>query len=127
MFYDANPLLFERAKYLRNHLTHAEIVLWSYLRNRPMGYKFSRQHPIGIYVVDFYCHALKLVIKADGSIHHLPEVQLADIEREKILEKDGLLILRFSNDEIIKQTSQVIEKINCTLTKIIPPSGGWGL
>lgn len=102
MFYEANPLLFERAKYLRNHLTDAEMKLWGYLRTRPMGYKFRRQHPIGIYIVDFYCHALKLVIEADG-----------------------LQVIRFTNNEILKNTEHVIEQINIILTeKSIPPSGG---
>jgi cyclase len=50
MFYEADPLLFERAKYLKNHLTNAEMKLWGYLRTRPMGYKFRRQHPVGIYI-----------------------------------------------------------------------------
>lgn len=102
MFYEANPLLFERAKYLRNHLTDAEMKLWGYLRMRPMGYKFRRQHPIGIYIVDFYCHALKLVIEADG-----------------------LQVIRFTNNEILKNTEHVTEQINIILTeKSIPPSGG---
>jgi cyclase len=116
MFYKADPLLFERAKYLRNHLTNAEMKLWGYLRTRPMGYKFRRQHPIGIYVVDFYCHNLKLVIEADGSIHDKQEVKEADRERQISLEQDGLQVIRFTNDDILKNTEQVIEKINTILT-----------
>ena len=125
MFYEANPLLFERAKYLRNHLTNTEMTLWGYLRTHPMGYKFRHQHPIGIYIVDFYCHACKLVIEADGNIHDLVSVRQADQERQRSLEADGLHVMRFTNTEILKNKEKVIEKINILLTeKSIPPSGG---
>ena len=125
MFYDANPLLFDRAKNLRNHLTDAEMKLWGYLRTSPMGFKFRRQHPIGIYIADFYCHACKLIIEADGSIHNKEDVLLSDIERQKSLEATGLQVIRFSNHDILKNTEYVIEQINIILTtKLIPPSGG---
>ena len=117
MFYQADPLLFERARYLRNHLTNAEMKLWGYLQTRPMGYKFRRQHPIGIYVVDFYCHPLKLVIEADGSIHNKQEVKEADHKRQLSLEQDGLQVIRFTNDDILKNTEHVIEQINIILTR----------
>jgi len=125
MFYQADPLLFERAKYLRNHLTNAEMKLWGYLRTRPMGYKFRRQHPIGIYIVDFYCHACKLVIEADGSIHGLQDIKEADQERQISLEKDCLQVIRFTNDDILKNLEHVMEQINIILIEqLIPPSGG---
>ncbi|MES2328376.1 MAG: endonuclease domain-containing protein [Bacteroidota bacterium] len=116
MFYQADPLLFARAKHLRNHLTNAEMKLWGYLRTRPMGYKFRRQHPIGIYIVDFYCHALRLVIEADGGIHNRQDVKKSDHERQLSLEKDGLLVVRFTNDAIFNNTELVIEKITILLT-----------
>lgn len=125
MFYEADPLLFERATYLRNHLTNTEMTLWGYLRTHPMGYKFRRQHPIGIYIVDFYCHACKLVIEADGNIHDLVSVRQADQERQRSLEADGLHVMRFTNAEILKNTEKGVEKIKTLLTeKSIPPSGG---
>ncbi len=138
MFFDADPLLFERAKYLRNHLTDAEMKLWGFLRTNPIGYKFRRQHPIGIYIVDFYCHTIKLVIEADGNIHDQPDVQQSDKERQQSLESDGLQVIRFSNDDILKRTEFVIEQINNMLiTKLTPlcadaealaqESGGWGV
>lgn len=83
MFYGANPLLFAKAKELRNNMTQAEVVLWEYLRTKPSGYKFRRQHPIGIYIADFFCHKLNLAIELDGSIHDLEEVRLNDEERQK--------------------------------------------
>jgi cyclase len=128
MFFDAHPLLFKQARHLRNHLTDAEVKLWGYLRTKPFGYKFRRQHPIGIYIVDFYCHAYKLIIEVDGSIHNIPEIQQADLARQLSLETDGLQVIRFSNKEIFWNIENVINRINNILqTKSIPPSGGMGV
>jgi imidazole glycerol-phosphate synthase subunit HisF len=112
MFYSAGPAIFQRAKELRNHPTDAERILWMHLRTRPKGYKFRRQHPIGNYIVDFYCHALKLVIEADGSIHELDAVIKADTERQSVIEKEGIKSIRFPNDLIMQDMNTIIEKIN---------------
>ena len=111
MFNGATNLLFEKAKELRENMTQAELVLWEYLRQHPLGYKFRRQHPLGIYIVDFYCHKLKLVIEVDGSMHGLKEVQDADVERQRQLEMDGLKVVRFTNEKILKRKEEVIEQI----------------
>lgn len=115
MFFGASPLIFEKAKALRNSLTFAELVLWSYLKTSPSGYKFRRQHPVGIYIVDFYCHALKLVIEVDGSIHEQIEVKKHDEKRQSDLEDFGLSVVRFNNDEVEKRLEVVIEKIETIL------------
>jgi imidazole glycerol-phosphate synthase subunit HisF len=83
MFYNASPLIFERAKELRANLTPAESVLWGYLKSKPLGYKFRRQHPVSIYIVDFFCYKLKLVIEVDGPVHDKPDIKLSDVERQK--------------------------------------------
>jgi cyclase len=111
MFFGASKLLFEKAKELRENMTQAELVLWEYLRQHPLGFKFRRQHPLGIYVVDFYCHKLKLVIEVDGSVHGDKEVEKADKERQRQLELDGLKVLRFTNEEVLKAKEVVIEQI----------------
>ena len=59
--------MYQRARELRNNSTHAEIILWGYLKAKPLGYKFRRQHPYAIYILDFYCHSLKLCIEVDGN------------------------------------------------------------
>lgn len=61
--------LYQRARELRNRSTHAEDILWDYLKTKPNNFKFRRQHPYSIYILDFYCHSLKLVIEVDGGIH----------------------------------------------------------
>jgi cyclase len=111
MFFGASYLLFQKAKELRENMTEAEVVLWEYLRQHPFGYKFRRQHPLGIYVVDFYCHKLNLVIEVDGSVHGEKEVIEADMERQRQLERDGLKVARFTNEEVLKKREEVIDRI----------------
>jgi len=112
MFYDAGATIFQRAKELRNQPTDAERIMWMHLRTRPKGYKFRRQHPVGNYILDFYCHALKLAIEVDGSIHNEEEVIQADNERQKNLETEGIKFIRFTNKEIMINLHEVIGKIN---------------
>ena len=108
MYYKASPLLFEMAKELRNNVTTAEMLLWSYLRTKPEGFKFRRQHPMGIFIADFYCHRLKLVIEVDGSIHHRKEVAEHDRYRQRLIEEDGMNLVRFTNDQIETDLETVI-------------------
>jgi cyclase len=115
MFLGASPELFKNAKELRENETKQEKILWQYLKGKPMGFKFRRQHPVKWYIVDFYCHFLKLVIEVDGGIHDLKQVKLHDIERQKFLEKDGLTFLRFSNQQIEKDFESVKTAIETQL------------
>src|SRR4030095_6434613 len=101
----------------RNNEPHAERILCGYLKTKPLGFKFRRQHPYSIYILDFYCHSLKLAIEVDGSVHHLEGIRITDEERQKFLKIDGMDILRFSNEEILKEQERVIEKIDGYLKK----------
>ena len=103
--------LYQRARELRNNSTHAEEILWSYLKGKPSGYKFRRQHPYSIYILDFYCHSLKLVIEVDGNIHDREDVKRNDQQRQALLEKDKLIVIRFSNDELEQNPEQVLKRI----------------
>ena len=130
MFYYAGPLIFQRAKQLRNHLTGSEMKLWGYLRSNPFGYKFRRQHPLGIFIVDFYCHALQLVIEVDGNVHDQQDVKQADIERQNLIEAEGIQVMRFSNNDIANHFEEVIVSLNAILQKkdtLTPLSGGRGV
>ena len=111
LFLGADPLIFKNAQSLRYNMTQAEIVLWGSLKGSQLGTKFRRQHPLGIYTVDFYCHSHKLIIELDGSIHNLPEIMINDLERQQNLELDGFRVLRFKNEEIFKNLEQVLNKI----------------
>jgi len=108
-------LIFERATELRNLSTSAEELLWRYLKTKPLGCKFRRQHPYGLYIFDFYCHKAKLVIEVDGSIHENKDVKLKDAERQHNIESDGLRVIRFRNEEIETQIEHVISRIETFL------------
>ncbi len=115
MFLGASHLIFENAKELRKNLTYSEMLLWGYLKTKPLDCKFRRQHPLGIYIADFYCHPLKLVIEVDGSIHDVEEIKENDRRRELILESDGLSILRFTNEQVDRDLQGVIKSIETKL------------
>src|SRR6478672_354665 len=119
MFLGAEKLLFEKAANLRKEQTLAEEILWNYLRTKPFGLKFRRQHPFSNYILDFYCHSLKLVIEVDGSIHEVKEVKQNDQIRQKQLEQEALTFLRFTNNEIRLKPEEVIQQIETYLKEKI--------
>ena len=101
-----NPNLIERANELRKVMTPAEKKLWNKLfKYFPL--KIRRQRVIDNFIVDFYCAKRKLVIEIDGPIHSLPEVTARDEARTKILQKYGLKVIRFTNDEVEKDFERV--------------------
>jgi len=108
MFFGASRFIFENAKALRKNMTDAEQILWGYLKAKPNGFKFRRQHPLGIYIADFYCHKLKLVIELDGSVHDNEEVKKNDALRQKLIEEDGLNVIRFTNKEVMNIIQKVL-------------------
>ncbi len=97
---------------LRRNETNPEKKLWSYLRNENFyNYKFYRQYSIGKYILDFYCHSLKLGIEVDGDSHYTIEGIENDSRRTKDLENYDVKILRFSNLEIQREIFAVLEVI----------------
>ncbi|MBN1579453.1 MAG: endonuclease domain-containing protein [Anaerolineae bacterium] len=104
------PAIRARARQLRQPQTPAERVLWQRLRNRQLGgYKFRRQHPIGRFIVDFYCAECHLAVEIDGD-SHLDQVEY-DAERTARLEARGYHVIRFTNREVHQQTDSVLEAI----------------
>jgi 5-methyltetrahydrofolate--homocysteine methyltransferase/ATP-dependent helicase HrpA len=100
-----------KAKDLRKSMTNAEKILWKELRRRKQkGKYFRRQHPYGIYILDFYCFEAGLVIELDGEIH-LGQKEY-DEERTRYLKSSGLKVIRFNNEEIEKRIDWVIMVIN---------------
>ncbi len=103
------------AQHLRKNPTEAEAVLWQALRAEKLdGFKFRRQHPIGRFIADFYCSQCKLIIEVDGDIHDEQKEQ--DAARTAEIEKFGVRVIRFSNDEVLENLTAVIEKIRQALT-----------
>jgi len=113
MFYNASPDIFQKAKVLRHNMTEAEEILWERLRRKQLGVRFKAQHPIERFIADFYCHQSKLVIEVDGKIHKYQKEY--DYGREAEIEKYGIKIIRFTNDEVINDVDRVIEKIKLNL------------
>lgn len=128
LFEGALPAVFENAKHLRNNMTAAELVLWMHLRAGIGGCKFRRQHPVGMYIADFYCHKAKLVVEVDGSIHNTEAVKHNDQAKETYLINNGFNLLRFKNQEIMTKIEEVLTKITTTVNKKIykhtPEIGG---
>lgn len=109
--------LYQRASELRNNAMHAETLCWGYLRTKPPGFKFRRQHPYSIFILDFYCNALNLVIEADGTIHNIPDIKHHDKERQGFIESDGLTVLQFTNNSIEQSFEIVIKEIEMLINK----------
>ena len=110
-----HPDLKQKRRDLRNNSTPAEIKLWKYLKNKQLkNRKFRRQHSIGNYIVDFYCHQEKLAIELDGLVHKNIVTIDYDQKRTKIINSHGVRVIRFENDEVFNDIENVLLKIeNC--------------
>ena len=100
---------FSKAQFLRRNETKAEKLLWEKLRNNQLeGLKFRRQHPVNIYIADFYCHKFKLIIELDGDYHDQEEQKQKDEVRTEVLRLNDLKIIRFKNEEVEQDINQVL-------------------
>ena len=90
-------------------MTPAEKILWQELRGNKLGVHFRRQQIIAGFIVDFYCNKAGLVVEVDGDIHDLQQKE--DASREKVLSEMGLRVVRFRNEEVMKNLSAVVGKI----------------
>lgn len=134
MFYGASPELFVKAKQLRRNQTPAEKRLWTYLNaNRLGGFRFKAQHPLHQFIADFYCHAARLVIELDGSVHDTLEQREYDENRTYMIEEFGIRVIRFRNQEVFSTINSVLEIIKQYLSEAVdedvattpwPPEGG---
>lgn len=116
MFYNAKPIIFERAKAMRKEMTQAEMAVWKLLSSKKMlGYRFKAQHPIDIFIADFYCHELKLVIEIDGWIHLSKEQKEYDLGREAELENFDIRVIRFRNEEVEKDIERSEKRSNLSV------------
>ncbi len=112
MLYNKN--LKQPARDLRRNMTDAEQLLWRRLRRKQiLGLQFYRQKPILNFIVDFYCSAVNLVIECDGGQHYIDDGLAADKIRDNALSELGLIVLRFSNSQILTETDAVVERIYC--------------
>jgi len=111
--YAYNKKLRPFANKLRKEMTKAEACLWKYaLRAGQMkGYQFRRQRPVLRYIADFLCKELKLVIEVDGITHQDGETEEKDKRKTGDLESAGFKVIRFTDEEVLKNMSGVMERI----------------
>ena len=125
MQHGATPSVFKNAASLRNNMTKPEIKVQQYLKTKPKGFKFRRQHPIAWYVLDFYCHKLRFSIEIDGGYHLNIEQQEKDAERTAYLNEIGITEIRFTNKNVLENFKEIIDKIDTYLSAEFP-SGNEG-
>jgi very-short-patch-repair endonuclease len=119
MSFGAKAEVFVLALQMRKNPTEAERAMWKILRKfRHSGFTFRRQHPIEFYIADFYCHSLRLVIEVDGEIHTEKEIQNHNDGRTGELERFGIKVIRFTNNQILHYSDLVVEKINATIEEL---------
>nr|WP_321508884.1 endonuclease domain-containing protein [uncultured Hyphomonas sp.] len=108
--------LIEAAREMRKYPTEAEALLWESLRKKQVdGFRFRRQHIIHTFIADFYCPKAKLIIEIDGGVH-LAQADY-DAFREDVLIQLGCTVIRFTNEQVMEQTSFVLEEIRRKLSE----------
>ncbi|MCB0219596.1 MAG: endonuclease domain-containing protein [Chrysiogenetes bacterium] len=109
----------DKARELRHHPTPQERKLWQYLRGRRLGgFRFRRQHPVGPYILDFYCCERRLAVELDSSQHSFPEHGERDSDRSQTLQAEGIRVLRFWNLDIDRRLQVVAEEIFRALEEV---------
>ena len=99
-------------KELRSRLTPAEAFLWKHLKSRQLdGKRFTKQHSIGYYIVDFYCASQRLIIELDGQVHFNPTAQAYDAKRTEYLNSLNYTVIRFENKLVFDQLDAVLLEI----------------
>jgi very-short-patch-repair endonuclease len=113
----------ERAKHLRSQMTLPEILLWQELRRKQLSRHFRRQHPIGPYVLDFYCSRARLCIEVDGTAHDYVVQALRDERRDVWLASRGIRTLRFDATDILEDRliDGVLQMIAASLAGPLDP------
>jgi very-short-patch-repair endonuclease len=118
----AEDLSLTRRRELRRRSTEAEALLWRHLRDRRFqGIKLRRQHPIGHYIVDFFCPRRRLAIELDGGQHFDPSAQAHDERRSQDLARRGIRVVRFTNTQVFEETEAVLEAIMSALAEAPHP------
>ena len=106
-----NSAILQLARDHLHPLTSAEAKIWSRVRNRAMGFKIRRQHPIWRFIVDFYCAEAKLVIEIDGDSHAEADQEVYDQARTKWLEEHGYKVIRIMNEDVHKHLEDALKEI----------------
>lgn len=114
-FENYNSNLISHARRLRREMTNAEKKIWGNLRNNQIGVKIRRQVPFGPYILDFYCQKALLCIELDGSQHYTESGMKRDQKRDAFLQSTGIIVMRFSDIDVLKNTRGVLDSIYETI------------
>ncbi len=113
-----SPELKKYRQDLRNNLTKAEVTLWKYLKSKQLeGRKFRRQFSVRNYILDFYCVEENLAIELDGQEHYSEAGYESDLKRSNFLREQGIRVLRFENEDVFKNTEEVLGEIKKHFTR----------
>lgn len=100
-----------RARKLRGEMSPPELKLWAALRERPGGFKFRRQHPAGLYVLDFYCASVRLAIEVDGFAHDSARAAARDARRSEWLRSQHIATLRVPARVVLDDVEAAVLRI----------------
>jgi very-short-patch-repair endonuclease len=117
-YYNKNLKRF--AVHLRHRMTKAEACLWKYALSRKQmnGYTFNRQRPVLNCIADFMCKELSLIIEVDGLTHQWEETLVKDTEKDRRLKQAGFIILRFKDEDVLKDIAMVKKVISETIEEL---------
>lgn len=115
-----NPRLKVYRQQLRKQMTEAEVSLWGQIKNgQILGYKFRRQYSVNIFILDFYCPKLRLAIEIDGGQHAKKEIETYDQGRTNYLNDHNITVLRYWNNEVLKNIEGVYMDIEDNIKKLV--------
>ena len=116
------PDTLESARRLRKSMSLPEVLLWQRLKGKPMGVKFRKQHPLGRYVLDFFCAEKRIGIEVDGVAHDMGDRPLRDLQRTAAIEAMGVSLFRLSASDVLADADAAAERIVRHCASAPPPS-----
>ncbi|MCB2065554.1 MAG: DUF559 domain-containing protein [Erythrobacter sp.] len=119
---DHSPNSLKRARQLRRQMSLPEVLLWKQLRGRPQNVKFRKQHPVGEFVVDFYCADRRIAVEVDGIVHDLGDQPSRDVERDHWLRRQGIDVLRIPAADVLRDVTAAADAIVRYCANRPPPS-----
>lgn len=119
---DHSPAALVAARRLRRNKSLPEVLLWTELRGRPQGVKFRKQHPVGDYVLDFYCVAKRLAVEIDGIAHDMGDRPARDDRRDAWLRAHGIEVLRLAAGDVLSDVKSTADRIVRYCGAVPPPS-----
>ena len=119
---DHSSKALQRARKLRSTMSLPEVLLWNRLRGNPMGVKFRKQHPLGDYVIDFFCASRRIAVEIDGIARDRGDRPMRDSSRDAWLRRQGVEVLRIPAAEVLRDVAAVADAVVRYCADPPPPS-----